>query len=149
MKNKVLFLLIIFSLAFLNACKKEAPEQEFSTAYPVSGDWLVIEDYGGGNTYGPYSLIISNTAANNESEILIDNIYDSGMKCKASRSGNSFSAVKSEDLSGNVATISIQNGTVFNNDSEISMVILLFNANGDTIDMYDCYGDRKTGFEDH
>lgn len=151
MKNKVIFgILFVFTLVITLSCEKDdkwKDLQTFSTAYPLCGQYFVEEDgfYG---PYGPYSVSLYNTS-NDPGSVWVDNIYDSGIKIKASFSGTNFSAVRAKNIGNdttNFNTVTINNGVVTNGN--ISYVIILYHYDGSTSDSLTVTGKISTGFEE-
>jgi len=140
-------LIAAFVIIFAGACEDEAADAGAASTYPISGEWYVHEYYGGGSPYGPYHLQIFNTAANNDS-LWVSNIYDSGIKVRAIKNdGTTFSITEGADIAEEVATVTISNGQIIDNDS-IYFDVILYDGDGEVIDEFYTAGRRWTGLED-
>ena len=136
------------------ACNKY--EQEFSVTYPLNGRYIVTEMYDDSSTYGPYEIVLSNTAGNSKDSILITNIYDDGIRAKARVNGSDFAINLSPDYNPAPAHsypfISIKNGNVTDNKMTVKLEVYLIDVDStgalaDTIDHLRISGKRATGFE--
>ncbi len=146
-----LFFALALLLSFVS-CEKVMPTADDSGLdfEEIRGTWVVSE-YNGADIsefwYGPYQLTIYNTSYDKDS-IWIDNIYDSGIRVKASATSKSTFAVTSavdvnEEWEG---TIEISEAKVVNNDSIVFKVIL-YDADGVVADDYYEAGHRFTTVE--
>lgn len=143
-----IFQFIIISFLILSCEKDDEIKVENSTIYPIAGSWMVSEYWDGEFGYGPYELLIYNTANSNDS-LWIDNLYDSGIKIKAKKTSiNTFSidSASFEDLG---IYLKISNGQVVNTDSIYMDVDIYLLEDGSLYDSYAEAGRRKTGFEEH
>lgn len=137
-------LFLAFGLFILQACEEDT-DPGVSSAYPVAGEWMVSEYYDGEYAYGPTQILIYNTSFSKDS-IIIDNIYDSGIKIKVKLNADkTFETESSMDMSGEYGAITIENGKVIGNDSIYFDVIIW--DEGEVSDAYTEAGIRKTGFE--
>jgi hypothetical protein len=81
--KRILYLLAIISVFIFFACETvEEPEKEYSTAYPVCGEWAVnMTDATGAVQAGPYRVKTYNSSFSKDS-IWIDDV-GTGLKGKA------------------------------------------------------------------
>lgn len=143
-------ILILFTAFLFVAC--EEFEKEFSVTFPFNGRYYVEEMYDDSSTYGPYQLLVSNTSGNSADTILIDNIYDSGIRVKARVSGKTFSITEAPDINGNVPFVTIKNGSINEAKKTINFEVYLLDVDSlgvinDTIDHFIVSGQKATGFE--
>lgn len=145
MKNIIKYTAILFlGLLIFEACEDDI-DPGVSSAFPLSGEWIVSEYYSGEWAYGPYIIPIYNTSFSKDS-IIVDNIYDSGITVKAKiGADNTFAATSSPDINGNVDAITIENGKLVGNDSIYFDVTIW--VGGEVYDSYAEAGVRKKGFE--
>jgi hypothetical protein len=132
----------------LISCDDDEIEAGTSSVYPIAGEWVVNEYLlDGTNVYGPYILDIYNTSFSEDS-LWVDNIYDSGVKVKAAKTGETTFAVSgAADINEVFATVDIREAKVIDNDS-IYFVVVLYDETGAIIDEYAEAGHRRTGFEE-
>jgi hypothetical protein len=157
MKNiKYLYLIVLAGFIF-SSCQEwidfKDPEIEHNSAWPITGEWYVGEYYGGEFGYGPYSMDLYNSSFSEDS-IWIDNIYDSGIKVKARKTGtNTFALTGGVDVNGALPgdwTVDIIDGQIFPKTDEpdsIYMQVVITMDDGTVYDDYWEAGYRKTGFE--
>ncbi|MBN1598807.1 MAG: hypothetical protein JW894_10975 [Bacteroidales bacterium] len=150
MKNilNISLLLGLFLGLFLS-CEDDTIEVEYSSAYPIAGEWIVSEYWDGEYGYGPYLLFIYNTSFSEDS-IWIDNIYDSGIKAKAGITGETtFAVTGSPDVSGALGggTVDIEGEVTLGDPDQIRFRVILYDASGVVIDDYYEIGQRKSGFD--
>ncbi len=132
----------------LLACEKEI-DPGLAPNSSLAGHWTVKEyDLDMNEIYGPSHLYTYNTSFGSDS-IWIDNIYDSGIKLKASvLSSTSFSRTGGIDINNvieDVATINISEANVLN-DSIIFRVTMLM-SDGSIFDDYYEAGHLTTGVD--
>lgn len=157
MKNIRYIYLIVLAGFIFSSCQEwidfKDPEIEYSKAWPLTGEWYVGEYYDLELGYGPYSINIYN-ASFSEDSIWVDNIYDSGIKVKALKTGtNTFEVAGAPDVNGVLdyyfgdgSYLDIIDGKVIDTDS-IYFQVILYDPDGAVIDDYAEAGYRKTGFE--
>lgn len=139
-------LLTLISIILISCKEGDSVDIEYTSAYPVAGEWLVSEyDLEGNLLYGPYILNIYNTAFSNDS-VWVENIYDSGIKVKALKNGeNTFSTTQSTDVEGVFTSVDIQNANIINNDS-IYFEVTIYDGT-EVVDNFVEAGHRSTGFD--
>jgi hypothetical protein len=156
MKNIKYLFLIVLAGFIVTSCQEwidfDDPEIEHSSAWPITGEWNVGEYYGGEFGYGPYAMNLYN-ASFSEDSIWIDNLYDSGIKVKAHKTGtNTFAMTGGVDVNGVIPgfTVDIIDGQVFPKTDEpdsIYMQVIIYDPDGVVFDDYWEAGYRMTGFE--
>ncbi|MGV3505138.1 MAG: lipid-binding protein [Adhaeribacter sp.] len=128
MKFKSLILLAsVFSLGFLSSCDtQDDPEQEFTSTYPISGDWVIdyyVEDAGKLVRVASHTQILAyNTAANNGTEIWIDD-HKTWWQYKVKANVNMATLSISGDNLQNVtynSKVRIKDGKVFPNGTKVN-----------------------------
>jgi len=157
MKNiKYLYLIVLIGFVF-SSCQewidKDEVEIEYSAAWPITGEWNVSEYYDTGdgfvNAYGPYGMNLFNSSFSEDS-IWIDNLYDSGIKIKAQKTGTTtFVVTGAPDVNGVIPgdwTIDVIGGEIVGTDS-IIMNVVIYMGDGTVYDDYYEAGPRMTGFE--
>jgi hypothetical protein len=157
MKNIKYLLLIVLAGFIVTSCQEwidfDDPEIEHSSAWPLTGEWYVSEFWDLEFGYGPYSINIYNSSFSEDS-IWIDNIYDSGIKIKARKTGtNTFAVTGAPDVAGALPggwTLDVVDGQVFpkTDDSDsVYFQVIIYMDDGTIYDDYVEGGYRKTGFE--
>lgn len=136
MKNLII---LLFLSVIVSACQEE-PEQEFSAAYPVAGDWYVVYDYEDGTALGEDHLLIYNTANAPDSAWVEDGVFY-GAKVRVHVDEAQFSVTNGEDIAFGSGLVTIT-GEVFEQDS--IYVTFVYEDTGETVV---AYGHRATGFE--
>jgi len=101
MKIKAIILLSILIFIFL-ACTKKEYEIEYQEGYPnlFADNWIAFEFQGGeieGNILEPYDLVTA-LDPNREDYLIIDKIYNSDVRVRASYFDTTFSVVMGEQL---------------------------------------------------
>jgi hypothetical protein len=156
MKNIRYIIFIVLAAFIVSSCQEwidfKDPVIEHSSAWPLTGEWYVIEYYEGDAgleaAYGPYSINVYNSSFSEDS-IWVENIYDSGFKVKARKTGtNTFAVEGAEDINGVAPgfTFDISEAQVINTDS-IAFRVIIYDPDGVVYDDYWEAGYRKTGFE--
>lgn len=138
----------ILALIVFSCEKDDEIKVDYSSVYPIAGSWIVSEYWEGEFGYGPYELMIYNTA-NSADSLWIDNLYDSSIKIKAVKTGSNTFSVDSSSFEDLGIYLSISNGQVINTDSIYMDVEIYLLEDGSLIDSYAEAGKRKTGFEGH
>ncbi len=144
-KTIILSFISIIAIFIFISCEKEdkyKDYQNFSTANPVCGDY-VVNWYQGGALVIPGTTILSiyNTA-NDASKVWVDdNAAFWTFKTKANLNGTSFSVTNGIDVALNDTT-TITNGSVNGNT-----IYLELKWASDPAKTYVCKGTRRTGFE--
>jgi hypothetical protein len=169
MKFKNLFLIAsLLSLGFLSSCDQDdEPEVENMSTYPISGDWSVnhyvadadgkLEDIG-----YPGQILAYNTAANNGTEIWIDDhktFWNYKVRATVNMGATSFSGTEMQNVSYN-SKVTITEGKVIPNGTKVhgipadSIVFKVSFSDDGTAANPDPYGTiyivgghRNTGFE--
>ena len=158
-------LLIIGILAILSSCQKMSYDQQFSSAYPLSGEWTIRYEYpdATGDTIidGPNLIYVFNSSFSKDSILIEDHVNHSALnfgpyrfKARADMKNLTFNTTTSPSsitlvVSGKNVTYedvcTLQNGKVINKDS-IYMEIGFDSDPGTT---YKVYGHRKTSYEEY
>lgn len=99
------------------SCTKMEYTQEFSSTYPVSGDWTITITQGSDN-YGTYSMKIYNTSFGTDSVWIDDNenFWDTKSKVKVDMTNLTFSGEQTQNEYYD-SQISYANGKVIGKDS--------------------------------
>lgn len=148
MKNNIfkiskLFLFGLFLLAV--SCQKQEYDKEFSSTYPISGDWTITVTYGT-SADGPYFMKIYNTSFSEDSIWIDDNnnFWPLKAKAKVDLANLSFSATNSPNPKGKDA-VTFRNAKVVANDS------IYFEAEftSDPGTIYKFGGHRKLSYEEY
>jgi hypothetical protein len=149
MKFKILIVLAIVMLIAVS-CQDDDFDREFDPSHPVSGEWYVQEYYGDGSAFGPYHVQTFNTSFSKDS-LWVNNIYGSGIKVKALLNADKTFGITQgkdihEDISEDVASVSISNGKILSADS-IYFDVVLYDEDGEIVDQFYTAGHRWTGLE--
>jgi len=157
--NKLNLILCFFLL--LAGCEENDYDIEYQDGYPnrLAGNWEAYEFQGGtfdpDNVAEPYDLVTALDPGSDDS-LVIDNIYNSGIRVKTWYSGSIFSVTKGKQLEVinmgryGVHSVSLE-GELIEDDDEGDYMLI----NAGLYDKYDALVDtvflvayRKTGFED-
>ncbi len=161
MKNKFLYIIFFFvALGIFAACEDDEYDIEYQEGYPtnLAGDWYVSEYIAGnveaGPLYGPY-LMTTALKPGDTKKMVIDNIYDSGVRTASNITGSNFSATLADQLEvaevptigeDTISFVTIAEGKVLTEDS-IFFSVALYNPDKILLDTLSIAGVRKTGFE--
>jgi hypothetical protein len=143
--------LLVGVLFVMVSCQKMSYDQQFSSTYPLNGEWTVTYEVGG-TTDGPHNLLVYNTSLSKDSIWLEDKVYwPFKFKAKANMTDNSFtttnapsSIVVSNSTYTDVCNITV--GKIVNKDS---IYIEMEFVDGDPGTPYKVYGHRKTSYEEY
>jgi hypothetical protein len=160
--KKIINILALFSMLLgIVACETmKEPETEYSSTFPVSGEWWVTYSLNGKEVQGFTKLITSNTAANDGKAIWIDDVgkfWNFKVKCPVNMSNLSFAGdnLVSTAIDKGAAydiKVDITNGKVIKNGgfstSGVVTDSIYFEAEfeDDLGSKYVIAGTRKTGF---
>lgn len=138
-----LMLVIIFG-----SCTKMKYDQEFSSTYPISGEWTITVDDGTTKS-GPFHMKIYNTA-NSKDSVWIDDaetFWDTKTKCAIDMKNLTFATEAAQNEYYD-SQVTYANGKVIGKDSIYFEVKFSDDspAYGNT---YKYYGHRKTSYEEY
>lgn len=145
MLNKILLVGLLI-LGF--SCTKMEYTQEFSSTYPISGDWTITVD-DGSSTYGPYYMKIYNTATSKDS-VWIDDaklFWQTKSKAAVNLKDNTFAGEKTQNEYYN-SKVSYANGKVIGKDSIYFEVTFSDDSTPYGI-VYKYAGHRKTSYNEY
>lgn len=131
---------------FMFSCQKMEYTQQFSWAYPLSGEWALQLEYGGTVDPGPYFIKVYNTAFGQDSVWIDDNGNIIGFKVKAKADVKALTFSSSNYIAaGDTTTIS--NGKIINKDS----IYFEFVSTNPIISgiPFKMYGHRSTSYEEY
>jgi hypothetical protein len=122
--------------------------QEFSSTYPISGEWRITVD-DGTSTSGPFDMKIYNTA-NSKDSVWIDDagtFWDTKTKCKIDIKTLTFSTAEAQNEYYD-SKVTYENGKVIGKDSIYFEVKFSDDATpyGTT---YKYSGHRRTSYEEY
>jgi hypothetical protein len=180
MRKKGIIIFVLTLVAILNSCKKDNDGIPEKTPDILDGNWVVFETRVsdiGELIEAPFDLVTA-VDPNNDSLLVIDNLYSSGLRVKAIIDTTSFEVHKGEQLEkinardkdivsislrGYVSTESVLVNTIYSlaasyyehisfEASDIEDVIFIragyYDEYDDRLDTVMILGYRKTGFED-
>jgi len=113
--NRIGYLLML--VMFFSACTKLEYNQQFSSTFPISGDWTIkVND--GTTTTGPFFIKIYNTSFSKDSVWIDDNgtFWTIKAKAKVDMKNLTFSAVNAEN-EYYTSQVNFANGKVIGKDS--------------------------------
>lgn len=130
------------------SCTKMEYTQEFSSTFPISGDWTITVTQGS-DSYGPYFMKIYNTSSSKDSVWIDDNeqFWDTKTKAKVDMKNLTFSGTN-EVNEYYASHVSYANGKVIGKDSIYFEVTFDDDspANGN---VYIYAGHRKLSYEEY
>jgi hypothetical protein len=102
MRKTTSILFPVFIILLISSCNKDDAKIEYQDGYPnkLAGNWVVFEFSGaeiGGSLYDPYDLVTS-LDPNNKGSLIIDKLYDSDVRIRASYDSAKFLAEMSPQL---------------------------------------------------
>ncbi|MEO9804270.1 MAG: lipid-binding protein [Reichenbachiella sp.] len=158
MKNYIIKLFsLILSIGIITGCELDDPEIEYAAVTELSGEWYIqyeIQQTDGSWVnpgFGYFTLLTSNTAANSETEMMVNDTDGWGIQYKVNVSGLSFSASDVTELGGS-GNVTVSNGIVikdggFSTSGVVADSIYLeFVQPTDDPTVYRASGVRRTGF---
>jgi hypothetical protein len=166
MKKKSFYILLMGLIVVGISCQKMEYDQQFSSTYPISGEWSVKYEYpdgsGGKVIAGPYLIYAFNTSFSKDSIWLQDqgnhsdvNFGPYQFKAKASMSDLTFLTANSPSsitltVSGKQVTYTdvctkLQSGKIVNKDSIYFEAIFA----SDPTTTYKVYGHRRNSWEEY
>lgn len=159
MKNTIYKLFaVVLSLGLMTACELDDPEIDYAAVTELSGEWYIQYEYQEADgswtnpDWGYYKVITSNTAANIESEMMLDDIDGWGIQYKVTVSGLNFSANGASDLYGGTGDVTVANGVVIKDGGLSTSGVVTdsiyyeFVQPSDDPTVYRASGVRRTGF---
>ncbi|MDP4206858.1 MAG: lipid-binding protein [Bacteroidota bacterium] len=144
MKAKYCIYFFILSM-FIVSCQGLEYDKEYSSVYPISGDWTIkVND--GTTTSGPYLIKIYNSSFSKDSLWIDDNgaFWQFKAKAKADMKNLTFAAANSQNYTYD-SKVTFQNGKVIKNDSIYFEAV--FDDGGSTV--YKFSGHRKVSYEEY
>lgn len=139
-------LLILALLLILWSCDKEDYTQEFSSTYPISGDWTIrVND--GTTVSDPYFMKIYNTSFSKDSVWIDDNqtYWQTKSKVKVDMTNLTFSGDNTQNEYYD-SQVSYANGKIIGKDSIYFEVTFSDDPDGLT---YIYSGHRKQSYEEY
>jgi hypothetical protein len=148
--KKLLYIILLTILTF--SCEKEDDAIDYAPGYPTifAGNWVVFEFPGGniqGILYTPYDLATA-LDPNSDSTLVINNLYNSGVRVKVPYRDSLFSIVKGKQLDVinngiyDIKTVSVD-GFVTNNNPVLRNLVYNF-----AYTVYDNIGFQEEDIED-
>lgn len=149
---------VVLSLGVITACELDDPEIEYAAVTELSGEWYVQYEYqetDGSWTnpdWGYYKIITSNTAANVETEMLIDDTDGWGTMYKVTVNGLNFSVTGATELASSTGDVTVTNGVVIQDGGLSTSGVVTdsihfeFVQPSDDPTVYRASGVRRTGF---
>jgi hypothetical protein len=139
----ILMLVIIFT-----SCTKMKYDQEFSSTYPISGEWTITVDDGATKS-GPFHMKIYNTA-NSKDSVWIDDaetFWHTKTKCAIDVKNLTFATAEAQNEYYD-SQVTYANGKVVGKDS-IYFEVKFSDDNPAYGNTYKYYGHRKTSYEEY
>jgi len=124
------------------SCQKMSYDQQFTSTYPVNGEWTVNYEYGG-TVDGPHALVVYNTSFSKDSVWFEEHYWPFKFKAKANVTDlttatfSCTNAPSKYSTTSDVVTITV--GKIVNRVS----IYLEFTAASDPNTPYKIYGHRK------
>jgi hypothetical protein len=158
MKNNIIKTLsLIVAIGIITSCEQDDPEVELAAVNNLSGEWFIQYEYEDNGAWvnpgwGHYKVITSNTAANLESEMMINDQDGWGIQYKVNVNGLTFSANGTADLVGGTSDVTVTNGLIiqkggFSTSGVVTDSIAFeFTQPNDDPTLYRASGVRRTGF---
>ncbi len=161
-KNIIIGLICTFIALFLVfACEDQEYDIEYQNGYPnrLTGNWIAYDfqgqDLSSSAISDEYNLVMA-LDPNNPDSLIIDNIYDSGIRVKTYFNDTVFYVTKGRQLEvinyGQYGIYRVSVDGILNYDEDIGDYLLI------NVGLYDKYSEladtifvlafRKTGFED-
>lgn len=149
---------VVLSLGVITSCELDDPEIEYAAVTELSGEWYIQYEYqesDGSWTdphYGYYTVVTSNTAANIETEMLIDDTDGWGIQYKVNVDGLNFSVTDATELAGGSGNVTVSNGQIFKDGGRSTSGVVTdsiyfeFVQPTDDPTVYRASGVRRTGF---
>lgn len=131
------------------SCTKMEYTQEFSSTYPISGDWTITVDDGSAKN-GPYYMKIYNTA-NSKDSVWIDdnkNYWQTKTKCKVDMKTLTFATAEAKNVYYADSWVTYENGKIIGKDS-IYFEVKFSDDSTPYGTTYKYYGHRKTSYEEY
>jgi len=142
--NKLLVLALLF-ICF--SCEKAVYDKEYSSTYPISGDWTVKVTVGTDVVGGPFFMKIYNTSLSKDSVWIDDNkaFWQTKTKAKVDMKGLTFSATDAQNEYYD-SMVTYANGKLIGNDS----IYFEVKYSDDTDNLtYVFSGHRKLSYEEY
>jgi hypothetical protein len=154
--------LFVILTIILHACQDKDNTIEYAEGYPnkLAGNWIAYEFQGGAYDLSKLSSeeynLVTALDPNSSDSLIIDNIYNSGVRVKTHFLGNNFSASHGRQLElinmGQYGIYSVSVDGQFQHDSKegdyLIMNVGLYDHYSALIDTVFILAFRKTGFED-
>ena len=144
------------AIGVFTACELDEPEIEYTAASQLSGEWYIQYEYEENGEWvnpdwGYYTLLTSNTAANLETEMFVNDIDGWGISYKVDVNDLTFSVTGSTEVGG-TGDVTVTNGIVIK-DGGLSTsgvvsdsISFEFIQPTDDATLYRASGIRRTGF---
>lgn len=139
------YIIILAAGIFLNACQKMEYDKEFSSTYPISGDWT-LKVSNNNDSYGPFFMKIYNTSFSKDSVWVDDNglFWPFKAKARVNMKALTFEAAKSANETVE-DSVTFRNGKLIGNDS----IYFEVEFTDDPGTIYKFSGHRKVSYDEY